>query len=117
VIGLITAIADISQSADATLTWNANTEADLAGYKVYFAPQGCTAQGPLAPLVVAGSPVQVGKVTTYKHVNIPVIDGVLCWEITAFDTSGNESLRSVRVSKDVNMVPPVPPTGLSVVIQ
>lgn len=104
-------------AADGTLTWNANTEADLAGYKVYFAPQGCTVQGPLAPLVVSGSPVQVGKVTTYKHVGLPSIDGTLCWEITAFDTAGNESLHSSRVSKDVNTVPPVPPTGLGVVIQ
>lgn len=104
-------------AADSTLTWNANTESDLAGYKIYFAPQSCGAQGPLAPLAVGGNPVQVGKVTTYKHVGIPVIDGTLCWEITAVDTSGNESGRSNRVSKVVNMVPPVPPTGLDAVIQ
>lgn len=107
----------LAKAADATLSWNANTESDLAGYKVYFAQQNCAAQGPLAPLSVAGSPVQVGKVTTYKHVGLPVMDGTLCWEITAFDTSGNESLRSSRVSKDVNQVPPVAPTGLGVAIQ
>jgi len=104
-------------AADGVLSWNANTEIDLAGYKVYFAPQSCTAQGPLAPLVVSGSPVQVGKVTTYTHVGLPVLDGTICWEITAFDTAGNESGRSNRVSKVMNSVPPIPPTGLSVVIQ
>jgi hypothetical protein len=105
------------QALDIVLTWNLGTEPDLAGYKIYFAPQACTAQGPLAPLVVGGVAVQVGKVTTYRHVGIPSIDGTLCWEITAFDTSANESSRSNRVSKDVNMVPPLPPTGLNAVIQ
>lgn len=110
-------IAGRALAADATLTWTANTEADLAGYKIYFATQSCAAQGPLAPLMVGGSPVQVGKVITYKHVGLPVLDGTLCWEITAVDTSANESLRSNRVSKVVNQVPPAAPSGLDVVIQ
>jgi hypothetical protein len=104
-------------AADATLTWNANTEVDLAGYRIYYAPQSCTAAGPLAPLMVGGVAVQVGKVVTYKHVGLPNIDGVLCWEITAVDTSNNESLRSNRVSKAMNTIPPQPPTGLNAVIE
>lgn len=104
-------------AADSVLTWNANTEADLAGYKIFFAPQACTAQGPLAPLVVNGAPVVLGRVTTYRHVGIPAIDGTMCWEINAFDASANESGRSNRVSKVVNLIPPVPPTGLDAVIQ
>lgn len=104
-------------AADAVLTWNANTDADLAGYRVYFSQQSCSAQGPLAPLVVGGSPVQVALVTTYRHLAIPSIDGTLCWEITAFDTSGNESAHSARVSKTVNLVPPPAPTGFGVAIQ
>lgn len=116
-IALMVGMSSMLYAADSTLTWNANTEADLGGYKIFFAPQSCTAQGPLAPLVVGGNAVQVGKVVTYKHVGIPSIDGTLCWEITAFDTSGNESGRSNRVSKVVNMVPPVAPTGLDAVIQ
>ena len=114
---LMLASVGVGFASDATLTWNANTETDLQGYKVYFAPQGCTVQGPLGPLVVSGSPVVLGKVVTYKHVGLPVIDGTLCWEITAFDTAGNESLHSQRVSMNVNTVPPVAPNGLSVVIQ
>lgn len=107
----------MSYAADGVLTWNGNTEADLAGYEVFFAPQSCAAQGPLAPLVVNGAPVVLGKVTTYRHVGLPVIDGTVCWEINAFDTSANKSGRSNRVSKVVNLVPPVPPTGLDAVIQ
>lgn len=116
-IGLVLGMASMSYATDGVLTWNGNTETDLAGYKIYFAPQSCTAQGPLAPLVVAGSPAQVGKVTTYKHVGLPQIDGTLCWEITAFDTFGNESGRSNRVSKVINTIPPIAPIGLDVVIQ
>lgn len=116
---VVAAWASLGLATDATLTWNANTESDLAGYRIYFAPQGCTVQGPLAPLMVGSpaAPAQVGKVTVYKHVGLPVMDGTLCWEITAFDTSGNESMHSARVSKAVNMVPPVAPTGLDAVIQ
>jgi hypothetical protein len=106
-----------SYAADATLTWNANTEVDLAGYRIYYAPQSCTAAGPLAPLMVGGVAVQVGKVVTYKHVGLPNIDGIVCWEITAIDTSNNESLRSNRVSKAMNTIPPQPPIGLNAVIE
>ena len=116
-IGLLLGMSSMWYAADGTLTWTANTEADLAGYKIFFAPQSCTAQGPLAPLLVGGVAAQVGKVVTYKHVGLPSIDGTLCWEITAFDTAGNESGRSNRVSIVVNTVPPVAPNGLSVVIQ
>lgn len=104
-------------AADAVLTWNPNSESDLAGYKVYFAPQACSVLGPLAPLMVNGAPVVLGTVITYRHVNLPVIDGTLCWELTAFDTSGNESPRSQRVSKQVNLVPPQAPTGLDAAVQ
>lgn len=110
----------LSHGADAVLTWNANTEPDLAGYKFYRAVQGCTAQGPLAPLMKGSppAPVQVGKVTTYTDTGLPALDGTICWEMTAFDTAGNESLtRSNRASKDVNTIPPAAPTGLNAVIQ
>jgi hypothetical protein len=106
----------ISYAAEGVLTWTPNTEVDLAGYRVYFAPQSCTAQGPLAPLMVGGVAVQVGKVSTYTHINLPNIDGTLCWEITAIDTSGNESMHSVRVTKVVNLIPPVAPVGLTVTV-
>ncbi len=106
-----------ANAADAVLTWTANTETDLAGYKFYRANQNCTAQGPLAPLILNGVPAQVGKVTTFTDANLPPFDGTLCWEITAFDTANNESTRSNRVSKVLNTIPPVPPSGLSVAIQ
>lgn len=99
----------------AELSWNANTEADLEGYKVYRGNGVCVV-GPLAPLVVSGNPVIVlAPLTTYKDVTVPVFDGELCYEITAYDTSGNESIRSNRATKTVNLIPPIAPTGLVIV--
>lgn len=101
-------------AASGTLTWTANGEGDLAGYKV-FRGNGVCAVGPLQPLIVSGSAVSLGKVTTYTDSTVPTFDGDLCYEITAFDTANNESTHSVRATKAVNLVPPVPPVGLTIV--
>ena len=100
-------------AASATLTWTANGEADLAGYKVYRG-NGVCAVGPLQPLIVGTNPVSLGKVTTYTDNTVPTFDGDLCYEITAFDTANNESTRSVRATRVVNLIPPVPPVGLTI---
>jgi hypothetical protein len=83
------------------LSWSANTEADLAQYRVYrrdanaqqpmqrIAPE--TVSGPVADNVVApafrDTHVQAGQTYTYA--------------VTAVDTSGNESRRSAEVSVTV----------------
>lgn len=100
-------------AGSATLTWTANSEADLAGYKVYRG-NGVCAVGPLQPLVVSGSPVSLGKVTTYTDTTVPVFDGDLCYELTAIDTANNESPHSTRATKVINGIPPVAPTGLTI---
>jgi len=75
-----------------TLTWNANTESDLAGYRVYRATSSgtygapiATIQGNTASYVATG--LQFG--TTYFFV------------VTAFDIAGNESAYSNEVSKSI----------------
>lgn len=98
-------------AGSATLTWTANGESDLAGYKIYRG-NGVCAVGPLQPLVVSGNPVSLGKVTTFTDTTVPVFDGDLCYEITAFDTANNESPRSNRATKAINGIPPIAPTGL-----
>jgi len=104
----------VSFAASAGLTWNANTEADLAGYKVYRGSGTCSV-GPLQPLIVNGTAVSVlAPATSYTDTTVPAIDGLLCYEVTAFDTSGNESVHSVRAQKTVSLVPPVAPVGLSI---
>ena len=105
--------------AAADLTWTANVESDLAGYKIYRGNvngAGTCPIGPLQPLLIGGVPASVGKVTTYKDTTVPVFDGALCYEITAFDTANNESTHSNRATAVVNLVPPPAPSGLSVVV-
>jgi len=107
----------MSYAASATLTWTPNTESDLAGYKVYRG-NGVCAIGPLQPLLVGGVAVSIAApINTYVDTTVPAFDGSLCYELTAFDTSKNESVHSVRVTKQVNLIPPIPPVGLNIVVQ
>jgi hypothetical protein len=74
-------------STPITLLWNANTESDLAGYKVYVG----TTSG------VYSTPIDVGNVTSF------VVPGLTpgiqyYFVVTAYDTSSNESARSNEVS-------------------
>ncbi len=79
-------------TSSAALAWNANAESDLAGYKIYRATASggygapiATLQGNVTNYVAAG--LQSG--TTYFFV------------ITAYDSTGNESVRSNEVSKSI----------------
>jgi len=74
------------------LTWTANTESDLAGYKVYRA----TASG------AYGAPVATisGSVVTYIATGLQS-GTTYFFVITAYDSAGNESLRSSEVSKSI----------------
>lgn len=93
-------------AADVTLSWIANTEADLAGYKIYQS----TISGQY------GAPVAtVGKVTT-QTLTLPTltVDQTYFWTITAYDLAGNESGKSAEVSKLVAGVPAVTKPGTPV---
>lgn len=94
--------------ASAILTWNANTEPDLKEYRIYR-KVGAAALAQLA-VVPKGT-------TTYTDTPLPVMDGDISYNLTAVDTSNNESAHSVTVTKTVNLVPPAAPVGLDVVIQ
>lgn len=84
-----------------SLSWNANTESDLKGYRVYES---------IAPAVIKTLKSQVGKVTTYDCSGISD-DKVHSFHMTAIDDAGsrtdgtknpngdNESLPSITVSK------------------
>ena len=75
----------------ATLQWVANSETDLAGYRVY---QGTTSG-------VYGLSVDVRNTTIYTAPNLQA--GVRYYfAITAYDNSGNESLPSIEVSQQTS---------------
>ena len=76
-----------------TLTWTANGEPDLAGYKIYVG----TASG---TYYVSGSPFVAGKVTSYTVSNLPK-GQTYFFAISAYDSAGNESVLSAEVSKSL----------------
>jgi hypothetical protein len=77
-----------------TLTWEANTEPDLAGYKVYVGTSSGKYDFP-------GSPFKVGKVTTYTVTNLEP-NTTYFFAISAYNDNGKESPLSDEVSKRID---------------
>ena len=74
-----------------TLTWDPNTEPDLAGYKVY---QGTTSGS-------YGPSIDVGNTLLYTASNLQP-GGTYYFAPTAYDTSGNESIPSNEISQQIS---------------
>lgn len=75
----------------AVLNWNANSESDLAGYKIYY---DTASHSGTCPSGYANSQ-SVGKVTTYTFSSLP--EGhQYYFQLTALDTSNNESACSAN---------------------
>jgi hypothetical protein len=77
-------------TGSAGLSWTADTESDLAGYKVYIGTQS----GLYNP------PITLGTVTTYTARNL-TSGKTYYFCVSAFDSAGNESLCSSDVSKPI----------------
>ncbi len=76
---------------NATITWNANTEPDLAGYQVFHG----ISSGVYTP---ADTVTVLAPTTTYTYVGLDV--GIIHYfAVKAFDTTGNLSAFSAEVSK------------------
>lgn len=108
----------LSEAASRTLTWDAYTApSDFKEFRVFRALQNCTAQGPLAPLVINSAPVVISKPTTgpmptsFVDTTVPAMDGTICYELTSVDLTGNDA-RSNRTSLVVDTNPPPAVTGL-----
>jgi Dockerin type I domain/Purple acid Phosphatase, N-terminal domain/Fibronectin type III domain len=86
-------------AGDVVLQWDANTETDLAGYKVYYG----TVSGSY------GTPVVIGLQTTYTVSGLA--PGTYYFAVTAFNTSGVQSGFSNEVSAvvsgTIDTTPPV----------
>ncbi len=80
-------------AADVTLAWDANTEADLAGYKIYYG----TAPG------VYGTPVTTGLQTTFTLTDLT--PGTYYFAVTAYNSAGLESGFSNEVFTIVSATP------------
>jgi hypothetical protein len=73
-------VAKLSFAADVKFAWDANTEPDLAGYKLYYDQDG-------KPF---DNEIDVGNVTTYTLTDLS-IDTTYFFAVTAYDINGNES--------------------------
>ena len=92
-------------TSSVSFAWNANTEPDLAGYRLW---QGEAPAGPYSSVLT------VGKVTTATLNG--VVDGTHYYVLTAYDTVGNESTYSNEVWKKFDTVKPGGPTGLTITV-
>jgi len=105
----------VAYSADIKVTWDANTEEDLAGYKVYTAIPGDTGWIPDGTSWDYPGELphtqDVGNIT--EHIIPAVLEGPYAACVTAYDISGNESdyseVKTINVSTDdtvsVNLTP------------
>ncbi|WDT81373.1 MAG: fibronectin type III domain-containing protein [Candidatus Manganitrophus sp.] len=89
-------------AGDATLTWSANTEADLAGYRVYFGTASRT----------YGPSINVGKTTS--HTLTGLANQTYFFAVTAYNTAGKESAFSVEVTKSITTPDTVAPVLSSI---
>jgi hypothetical protein len=94
----------VSIGANCTITWSANIENDLAGYRVY-GTQGVVTKTvdivkPTAATTCAALGTQAG--------------GALTIQVDAVDLVGNRSPKSAPVIANQDIVGPSQPTGLSV---
>jgi fibronectin type 3 domain-containing protein len=88
----VTLALNAPSSSSVTLTWNANKESDLAGYRVYRATSSGTYGAPIATIQ--------GNTTSYVATGLQ-LGMTYFFVVTAFDIAGNESPYSNEVSKSV----------------
>lgn len=91
----------VSFGYNVTLSWDPNTEPDLAGYKVYY---GTSSRN-------YTETIDVGNTTTYQITGLS--EGTYYFAVTAYDTSNNESDFSEEVSKTFSQNQP-PSVSLAV---
>lgn len=106
-------------AGDVTLQWDANTEPDLAGYKIYYShTAGPPYDGTVATMngETALSPIDVGNVT---QATLTLPNGGWFFVVTAYDNEvpSLESDYSNEVYSQESDGPPAPPTGLAKIIQ
>jgi len=92
-----------STASGATLTWNSNSELDLAGYRVYqCSEQPCSRASGMASVLAT-----VGTVTNFD-IGTPTVTQY--YFVTAYDSANNESSESSLATYTPAGSPPPPTT-------
>ena len=100
IIGLaIPALAEV-----VTFEWDANTEEDLAGYRLYTSH--VSGQYPFGDVSQA---IEIGPSETTIDVDIPESDEIYYFVLTAYDYAGNESGPSNEVELHIPIIDRIPP--------
>jgi len=90
-------------ASSVTFEWDANSETDLAGYRLYQSQElGVYTFGD-------GNQVATIPVGTETVEITDVADGTYFWVLTAYDISGNESLPSNEVTASLDSTAPESP--------
>ena len=100
----------ITSNGQFNLSWNANPESDLAGYRVYYdTDSGYPYEGTGATQGAAG--IDVGNVTSYSLAGLPTNTN-LYFSVLAYDSSNDEwtgeSWYAREVMASIGAVPPTP---------
>jgi hypothetical protein len=83
----------------ASLTWNASTENDVAGYRVYYGTQKRTADCPQGGYA---KKIDAGKNANYKLTNLKDKTDYY-FSVTTYNTAGKESCFSEEMHKFVKL--------------
>jgi fibronectin type 3 domain-containing protein len=83
-------------SESVTLSWDPNSESNLAGYRVYYGTSSRT----------YGSSIDAGMATTFAVTGLGL--GTYYFAVTAYNSSGEESTFSNEVAKAFQPVPGTP---------
>lgn len=103
IVILVFSVGMAQAASNITFEWDANSESDLAGYRLY---QSQTSGNYISV------PVMTIPAGTETAVLSDIPDGTYFWVLTAYDVAGNESGYSNEVTASLDSVPPVPPEGL-----
>jgi len=85
---------------EATLTWNANTEQDLSGYKIYYGTEPRKSDCPKDAGYAKS--VDAGNVTTYKIEKLTP-GATYYFSVTSTNASGKESCFSPEMKKTIKL--------------
>jgi hypothetical protein len=87
----------VEAKGEANLSWNANKEPDIAGYRIYYGT--VSRQGDCPP---GGYPekIDVGNKTTYKVDNLKK-ESTYYFSVTSYNKGGKESCFPQEVSKTI----------------